>query len=225
MKTRVLPKPMKTLICAVWVAALAGACHAADFTADMVTKHGKMVVTGKIYRQGQKMREDMSATGQKQTMIVRPDKKVAWMLNAATKQYMEMPMRPRMDLSRLADDADLRKMATKKSLGTETVNGYRCEKSLYTFKNKNMGTMTVWMSKDLQWPVKSENKSARGAGITEFKNIKKMRPADSLFEIPKGYKKMAMPGGPGMPGMHGMRGMHGPHGMPGMPPRPPHPKP
>ena len=42
-------------------------------------------------------------------------------------------------------------------------------------------------------PIKSESKSGRDTSITEYRNIKEGPQADSLFEIPAGYQKFALP--------------------------------
>jgi outer membrane lipoprotein-sorting protein len=95
---------------------------------------------------------------------------------------------------------DERRVATKKSLGTAKVSGFVCDKFQLTYKNKQMGTSTVWFAKRLDWPIKTETKTVHGTVVTECKSVKMGGQSASLFEIPKGYKKVAMPGPPGMAG-------------------------
>lgn len=200
----------RNLAAAVALLALAAWCGAVDFSADTVTKMGKMTRTGKIYRQGKKFRQDISSGGMKRTVIMRPDKKVVWILNPAAKTYMEMPQRPGADASNPYDPEKLKKFGTVKNLGTEKIGGFECDKMLFTPKQKQMGTSTTWIAKELKWPLKTVAKSPRGTVTTETKNIKTGSVPSSLFELPKGYKKEAMPK---MPQGHGMM----PKSMPGRP--------
>jgi len=87
-----------------------------------------------------------------------------------------------------------------KRLGTETVMGYKCDKYLFTFKNKKMGTMTQWFSIKLGYPIKIVNKSdMMGEVITELQNIQKTSVKDNLFIVPSGYQEMPSPQMPQMP--------------------------
>jgi len=148
---------------------------------------------GKIYVKGDKMRMDGTKEGEKTSTITRIDKKMIWILNHGDKMYMEMPaMVDTLQASKI--DVDLTKIADKKKVGTEKVNGYKCNKYLITYKDKSMGTMTQWISKKLDYPIKIVYHSSYGDMYTEYKNIKEGRVKDSVFEIPKGYKKMTMPG-------------------------------
>jgi outer membrane lipoprotein-sorting protein len=65
---------------------------------------------------------------------------------------------------------------------------------LITYKNKSMSKMTQWISENLNYPIKMVYHSSYGDMHTEYKNINEGRVKDSVFEIPKGYKKMTMPG-------------------------------
>ncbi len=204
-------------ICA-GVLCFAAWCAAAEFSADTVTKMGGMTMTGKVWRQGNKMRQEMDMGTMRHIIIVRPDKKATWMLDPKSKTYMEMPYNPKMsDPSMLKNEAELKKIAVKKKLGTEKVGGFVCDKFQLTFKDKARGTATVWVSKQLEWPLKTESKRPQGAVVTETKNIKVARQASSLFEIPKGYKKTTMPAHRGMGGMPGRPSGPPPAGAPGKP--------
>ena len=59
-------------------------------------------------------------------------------------------------------------------VGTEKVNGYNCDKYLITFENKQMGTMTQWFAKKLNYPIKMINKSTMmGEFVSELKDIRR----------------------------------------------------
>jgi len=168
---------------------LGGAALAAEFSADMVMKapDGE-TMNGKIFVKGGKMRQEIDNDGEKMVTILRPDKKLSWVLMVEEKAYMEMKMKPGADDPALAEKADPVKV---KRLGNETVNGFVCEKIQVT---EGQSVITQWLSKELGWPVKGEVKSPEGVSTHEYKNIRKGNVADSLFELPSGYQKMALPG-------------------------------
>lgn len=56
-------------------------------------------------------------------------------------------------------------------------------------REKNAGTVIQWRSDKLDWPLKTEVKREGQSMLIEYKNIKEAKPANSLFELPKGYKK------------------------------------
>jgi outer membrane lipoprotein-sorting protein len=180
------------------VAFASGLASAAEFSADMVHKFGEMTKEGKIYVKGKKMRMEGAAAGHGIT-IMNEDTGVAWVLQPGQKTYLEMKRGAQMAGPAQSDEQELAKIADKKFLGTETVNGYQCEKYLYTYHDKSLGTLTQWYSKKLGCPIKMVQSSSRGQSSFEYRNIKEGGVTDSLFQVPAGYTKMEMPAMP--PGM------------------------
>jgi outer membrane lipoprotein-sorting protein len=177
---------------------ISGLASAAEFSADMVHKFGAMTKEGKIYVKGTKMR--MEGAGGQGITIVNGDTGTVWVLQPEQKMYMEMKKGAQQTAQPVeSSDEELAKIADKKFLGTETVNGYQCEKYLYTYRDKTLGTMTQWHSKKLGYPIKMIHASPQGETSFEYRNIKEGGVADSLFQVPAGYTKMEMPGMP--PGM------------------------
>ncbi len=189
---------------------------AADFSADQVITSNGKTMKGKIYFASDRWRSEMSGSeGIHPVTIGRMDKKVMWMLIPDRKAYMEMSLRP--DKVPQTEEK-LDKEVSRKKIGSETIDGHPCDKYEVTVtSNGRTDRMFQWVATDIHFPIKTA--SADGKTVTEYKNVKMGKPADSLFETPKGYRRMAMPGGMGgMPdGMpHPM-----PHGMPkGMPEMP-----
>ncbi|MDH7603037.1 MAG: DUF4412 domain-containing protein [Armatimonadota bacterium] len=171
---------------------LAACAAAADFSADTVTQFGSASITGKIYRRGSMIRQDTIMGPNKSTIIIRPDKKVVWIINPALKRYSEMPYNPKVaDVSVLANEKELSKFAVKKKLGSEKVNGYDCEKFELTFKDKQANKSTIWLAKKLQFPIKTQSQTPNGVVTSQCKNIKASTPDKKLFELPTGYKKVS----------------------------------
>jgi outer membrane lipoprotein-sorting protein len=169
---------------------------AAEFSADLIIDNPEGKFTGKVYVKGDKIRQEFLKEDEKQVMILRLDKGVTWTLMPMAKMYMEIP-----GIGKEAADPEIEKkikdMAEKKSLGKEKVSGYVCEKYQYIYHDKSLGILTQWLSKRLNYPIKTEYKAAAYHMLTEYKNIKEEGIPNSLFEIPSGYQKMQLPMMPG----------------------------
>jgi hypothetical protein len=171
------------------VVAFSGTVLAAEFSADVIQKMGDEVKKGKFFVKGSKMRTEFEegviimdvATGK--TITLQPEEKM----------YIEMPAMGSMATAADSDE-ELAKIATKKKVGTEKVNGYTCDKNLITYHNKAMGKMTQWYARKLNYPIKTVYHGPQGEMVTEYSNIKEGGVKDSLFEVPRGYRKMSMPG-------------------------------
>jgi outer membrane lipoprotein-sorting protein len=174
--------------------ALSSPGYAVEFSADMVQTTPQGVFKGKFFVKENNFRQETEMQGQKQIMIFRHDKDTVWMLMPREKMYMEMKSDPKAQNVPQVDHRTIENMAEKKYLGTETVNGYVCEKNQYIYHDKSMGTMTQWFSKELNFPIKMEMDGPSGHMTSEYKNIKEKKLSDSLFEIPTGYQKMSIPG-------------------------------
>jgi outer membrane lipoprotein-sorting protein len=172
---------------------LASSSIAAEFSADLLLKQGGETMTGKVYVKGDKTRQEFVQQGQKQITILRPDKGVMWVLMPAEKIYMEMSNQEGAAYDPQLDQ-NIKDKAQTKFLGKETVNGYECDKYQYIYHDTSMGTSTQWVSKKLNYPIKSEYKSPSGYMLTEYKNIKEGNVQNSLFEVPGDYALMSLPG-------------------------------
>lgn len=120
--------------------------------------------------------------------LVRPDKKLTYMIYPALKAYVESPL-PAADLTAAAATVKIEKT----ELGKETVDGHPCVKSRFSFEAskgvKKDGT--VWEATDMdQFPIQTEFSEAGETVTTLFQNIQTSKPAASLFEPPvAGYQK------------------------------------
>jgi len=85
--------------------------------------------------------------------------------------------------------------AKMKKIGTETVNGYECDKFETTIGPKGKSQKQfIWIAQKLGIPIKMSTED--GSVSSEFKDIKHEKLEDSLFEPPPGYGKRQMPGIP-----------------------------
>jgi len=157
---------------------------AAEFSADMViVPIGDEPMKGKIFVKGDKVRQETIEEDETQVMIIRPDKKVTWMITPEEKTYMEMPYQ---STDKTFEEWTADKEKNAKFLGQETVSGIPCKK--YELIEDGEKT-SLWISTQFPFPIKIEDSEM----TMEYKNIKLGPLEDSLFELPEGYDKMAMP--------------------------------
>jgi outer membrane lipoprotein-sorting protein len=170
-----------------------GSATAAEFSADMVQTLTGQTLNGKIYVKDKKMRMEMPTGGMNHVTIMDPTNRKGYVIMEEQKAYMEIPWSAEMAASAQSEE-EVSKYGEWKDLGSETVNGYPCEKRAFIAKDKSMGEMTQWFSKKLNYPIKMIHKGRQGEIRTEYKNIKEGGVPDSVFQIPAGYSKMDMPG-------------------------------
>jgi hypothetical protein len=201
MKPKATQNVTMALVAVVCLIVFVKTVFATEFQADFVQKQQGMEITGKFYVKEKKTRMDMNMMGQKTSMITRMDKKVVWNIQHDNMMYIEMPTSA--DMAKpLQFDEELKKIAVKKKIGSETVNGYKCDKYEIIYHDKNMGKMIQWFSRKLNFPIKIIYHGPQGNMSIEYKNIKMGGVKDGLFEVPPGFQKMSMPGmGAGMGGM------------------------
>lgn len=157
---------------------------AAEFSADFVVQtKGEQDMNGKIFVKGDKVRQEMTQEGEKQIMIVRPDKGVTWMITPDDKMYMEIPYQSE---NKAFEEWTKERESKSKKVGEETISGLACKK----FETEEDGEKTYfWISQKYPFPIKAQDSES----VLEYKNISEDKVADSQFEIPEGYSKMPMP--------------------------------
>ncbi|RPI78560.1 MAG: DUF4412 domain-containing protein [Desulfobacteraceae bacterium] len=193
------------LLVFLWVLGSVFSIWAVEFSADSYRSFMGKNSTGKVFVKGHLTRMESKEGGQDSIIITDLKKKTTYILNPKDKTYMEMALSGQMAAS-AADPEFQKDFGTWKDLGTETVNGYLCDKRLFTPKDKSLGMnqSTQWIAREIKYPIKSVTKTAQGDMTMEYKNIKTGNVSDSVFKIPAGYTKMEIPGmgGKGMiPGM------------------------
>ena len=165
-----------------------------SYTADQVfmDAEGNIKRTAKLYVTPEKFRMEGFPTGPQGNlvMIMRMDLKTNWTLNPEKKVYFERPLKEEEMKGGIQKTF---KRGKEEALGTEKVSGYKCGKKRVTITTDFMGVKKesksiYWVSEKFDMPLRMQ--SADGA-ITELRNIKKGQPPKRLFELPKGYSKVA----------------------------------
>lgn len=193
-------KPTKSYLAAVLLllsilipAALPVRTFAVDFEAGITIRKKESPASGLVFVSGEKVRMDIH--GQEGTVITisRPDKSLTWIVNVARKEYIEIRGLTVNPLGRRSPE-EWDKLAVKKELGTETVGGYLCDKTLYTFFDKKRGVVMEWKARKLNYTIKFILYTPQDLVTTELNHIKE-GPVDKIaFEIPEGYKRVAVSG-------------------------------
>jgi hypothetical protein len=170
------------------------------YSADMETTTAQGSFTSKVFLKDGKMRMESNTEGHKSINIIRPDRKVMWMLMVDSKTYMEFPLdMTKQDIQSKLHDPNIK--TDKEFIANEVVDKHPAKKYHLTITTdgKKEKSGYIWEATDLSnFPVKYESEDRKMT--TVWKNIKTGGVTDSVFEVPTGYKKMDMPAMPGMGG-------------------------
>lgn len=173
------------------LAALAGPAGAIEFSADTITTMGGQTIPGKLYVKGQSMRMEGGPTAG--IVIRNAETGKVFIVMPQNNMYMESPDQTADDggMDVVSPESDARQGIKRTKIGTETVNGYKCDKYKITFDNPDKGQGgTQWVSRKHKLPIKSDFMTAMGPMVMEMKNIKMGGVSDSMFNPPAGMKKM-----------------------------------
>jgi len=119
--------------------------------------------------------------------IIRPDKKVSYILYPGVQSYVVVPM-PKEEAEVLASHLKINKTV----LGKETMDGHPCLKHHITVTNGERTVLdaVTWNASDLKdFPVQIETKDKTNTSTLHFRQIQFARPEAKLFEIPERYRQ------------------------------------
>lgn len=162
-----------------------------SYSADIESISDKATTRAKMYFKDGKQRME---SGKDSVTIMRPDKKVIWMLMPAENMYMEMPFTGKATENMPPTNNPDAKVE-KTFMANETIDGHPAKKYhiKVTHAGKKEDSGYVWEAADLDnFPIKYQTEDKRATST--FKNIKSGGVSDSLFELPSGFRKMDMPG-------------------------------
>jgi hypothetical protein len=154
-----------------------------EFSSNVTTKTKEGTESGKVFVSKDKIRMEMETA----ISIARTDKKLVWMLLPQDKIYMEMPMGAENTITLMNKVPG---EISRKLLGTETISGRETEKYEVVYQDKvkdKEQTINIWLSKDLQFPLKSSN--VDGSWSVEYTDVKEGPQPAAMFELPADYKK------------------------------------
>lgn len=171
-----------------------------NYSADMESITAQSSFITKVYFKDHKRRMERNSRGHQSINIIRPDKKLIWMLTVDSKTYMEISLdMSQQDIQSKLNDLNIK--TDKEFIANEVVDNHPAKKYHLTIitDGKKEKSGYIWEATDLgNFVVKYESEDKKIT--TVWKNIKRGGVSDSLFELPAGYKKMDMPAMPGMGG-------------------------
>ncbi len=184
----------KSLFLLLFIFLLSGMSSALEFSADTImTFKGQGKTVGKIYYKSDKFRMDIESP-EKVITITRMDKKVVWNIMPSQKMYMELPFNLN---NKPMVEEKFEGEIERKYIGKETIDGHPTKKYLITYRSGNKTDQVYqWWATDINFPVKTA--ATDSSWVQEYKNIKSGTQPNSLFELPKGYKKFQFPAGMNM---------------------------
>ena len=164
---------------------------AAEFSALMMVADGGKVVPGKIYVRDGKMRQEFSDEEGQTITIVRPDKKVVWVIMPRNRAYMELPLKPQLPGQFIQMPVGA---LQKRQVGKDRLQGYEADKFEVTVRGgSGLEKQHIWVAAKLGMPIKMECQERNFS--LEYRSIKEGGVAERLFELPPGYQKLASPPG------------------------------
>lgn len=161
----------------------------AEFSAQMLVKDGEKTFPGKIYVSDGKMRQEFIDERGQTVTIVRPDKKVVWVLIPPGRTFLEMPLTKKLPGQFLQIPPQA---VNKRPVGHDLIEGYETDKFQVAVPgSRGVEIQTYWVAKKLDLPIKMECRE--GHFSLEYKSIKEGKVPDRLFELPPGYRKTTTP--------------------------------
>ncbi len=140
----------------------AGFGGATNYSADMETTTQQGAFTSKMFFKDTKMRMESEQRGHKSVTIIRPDKKVMWMMMGG-KDYMEMPLDlSKQDIQSKLHDPNVK--VDKQFIANEAVDRHPAKKYHITVTTNGKAEKSgyIWEASDLSnFPVKYESEDGR----------------------------------------------------------------
>jgi hypothetical protein len=156
---------------------------AEDFSADIINTTKGKIFKGKIFISKDKTRMETPES----ITITRMDKKLVWILMPKDKKYMEQPFDPG---KAVGTQEKVSGEIERKLIGKEMIDGKMTNKYQIVYnQNGRKETLFQWFAPGLQMPIKIVAND--NSWTMEYKNIKKAKQPDSLFEVPAGYQKFS----------------------------------
>jgi hypothetical protein len=163
----------------------------AEFSAQMIVKDADKTFPGRIYVRDGKMRQEFVDEQGRTVTIVRPDKKVVWVIIPPHQSYLEMPLKAELPGQFL----QMPPQATNKHLvGHDLIAGYETDKYQVSVpSDRRCEIQNIWVAKKLGVPIKMECRERQFS--LEYKSIKEEKVPERLFELPLGGQKTTTPEG------------------------------
>ncbi len=167
--------------------------HAAEFSGDMtIQSSAGGDLTGRIFVRGNDLRQELDTPVGVQTTIINQGKGVMYVLLPGQNMYMEMPNSQVTLDEGESFEGKFSEEGKVTNLGTETVEGYLCDKWNIVYKDQSLGESTIWIARDINYPIKIHLRNPQDTATIQYSNISEADLQDDLFVLPEGYQKFSM---------------------------------
>ncbi len=172
---------------------VAALSHAAEFSADMTIQSATGGdLTGRVFVRGNDLRQELDTPVGVQTTIINQGKDVMYVLLPGQNMYMEMG-NSQVTLDGTEDfESKFADKGKVTGLGTETIEGYLCDKYKIVYEDASLGEVTVWVARELNYPLKVYMDNPKDEATILYRNIEIAELEGSLFVLPPGYQKFSM---------------------------------
>ena len=168
---------------------------AAEFSADLKIKQPDKEYEFKYYAKGSFYRLE-KLTGEDRILVIADrTQDITWMLNPEDKIYLELECTDAAFFNPIRGWEAAMEGTEEEKVGSETVQGYSCEKYTYTPPGATEPGMEAWYLPELEHFIRIIAHYGGGYedGIFEILNIQEAPQDDSLFKIPEDYQKEKSP--------------------------------
>lgn len=162
------------------------------FSADLVSQlDGQpQSPSQRYFQEGDKTRLESAGI----VFITHLNRGIEWALMPASRSYTEHRMpSEQVRVKKDVETAIVGKLGAS-LVGTERVNGCDCVKYVKSLPGPR-SRQIMWVSRRLNLAVRTRTERPSGSDTQEFRSIREGKQPASLFQIPKGYKKVESPTG------------------------------
>lgn len=168
---------------------------AGEFSADLKIKQPDKEYEFKYYAKGSLYRLEKLTGEDRILLIADRTQDITWMLNPEDKIYIELKGIDAAFFNPIRGWEAVKEGTKEEQIGTETIQGYLCEKYTYTPPGGTEPEMEGWYSSELETFIRMIVHYGGGYedGIFELLNIQEAPQDDSLFKVPEDYQKEKSP--------------------------------
>lgn len=169
-----------------------------EYSADTVIGSGDHPRIGHLWRTPTALRHELTEHGQTETIIVRLDRKTAWMLVPALKLALTTDLDGLAQLPGAAAVLDAADKLKPVAAGTTVMDGLRATRYRVRLDDPADGQFDgyIWTTAQgiiLKIDGSGEQNGRRGALHLQFRNIHVGPQDTALFEPPAGYRQITVP--------------------------------
>lgn len=168
-----------------------------EYSAASTIQTAKAVLQGRLWRTPMALRHESTDGARQHTVIMRLDRKVAWLLMPEQKLAIEMGLENFGLPAELLTGSGIRQTP----LGQETIGGLRTTKVRVEREAKPNANSHfegfVWTTAEgviMKLTGSGENQGKRGEVKMSFSDVKLVPQDPALFELPSGYRRLALVG-------------------------------